>query len=96
MESSYTEASYENSIIELFENMGYTYCYGPNFPRDLTDPIMEDQFKNSLETVNPKLPSQAIDEAIYKIKNYEAGTLVSKNEVFMDYLQNGVEVTYRE
>lgn len=73
MESSYTEASYENSIIELFENMGYTYCYGPNFPRDLTDPIMEDQFKNSLETVNPKLPSQAIDEAIYKIKNYEAG-----------------------
>ena len=96
MESSYTEASYENSIIELFENMGYTYCYGPNFPRDLTDPIMEDQFKNSLETVNPKLPSQAIDEAIYKIKNYEAGTLVSKNEVFMDYLQNGVEVTYRD
>lgn len=96
MESSYTEASYENSIIELFENMGYTYCYGPDFPRDLTDPIMEDQLKNSLETVNPKLPSQAIDEAIYKIKNYEAGTLVSKNEVFMDYLQNGVEVTYRD
>lgn len=96
MESSYTESSYENSIIELFENMGYTYCYGPDFLRDFTDPIMEDQLKFSLETVNPKLPSQAIDEAIYKIKTYEAGALVSKNEVFMDYLQNGVSVSYQD
>ena len=96
MESSYTESSYESSIIELFENMGYTYCYGPDFSRDFTDPIMEDQLKFSLETVNPKLPPQAIDEAIYKIKNYEAGALVSKNEVFMDYLQNGVSVSYQD
>lgn len=96
MEPSYTEASYENSIVELLENMGYTYCYGPDFSRDFTDPIMEDQLRYSLETVNPKLPSQAIDEAIYKIKNYEAGSLVSKNEVFMDYLQNGVSVSYQD
>lgn len=96
MESSYTEASYENSIVELLENMGYTYCYGPNFSRDFTDPIMEDQLRYSLETVNPKLPFQVIDEAIYKIKNYEAGSLVSKNEVFMDYLQNGVSVSYQD
>lgn len=96
MEPSYTEASYENSIVELLENMGYKYCYGPDFSRDFTDPIMEDQLRYSLETVNPKLPSQAIDEAIYKIKNYEAGSLVSKNEVFMDYLQNGVSVSYQD
>lgn len=96
MEPSYTEASYENSIVELLENMGYTYCYGPDFSRDFTDPIMEDQLRYSLETVNPKLPSQAIDEALYKIKNYEAGSLVSKNEVFMDYLQNGVSVSYQD
>ena len=96
MEGSFTEASYENSIIELLKNMGYTYVYGPDFDRDLTDPLMEDQLRSSLEMINPQLPSQAITEAIYKLKTYEAGALVSKNEVFMDYLQNGVEVSYRD
>ena len=57
---------------------------------------MADELKNSLEMVNPNLPSAAINEAIYKLRNYEAGSLVSKNEVFMDYLQNGIEVSYQE
>ena len=64
MGASFTEASYENSIIELLENMGYTYCYGPDYERDLTDPLMEDQLRSSLEMINPALPSQAITEAI--------------------------------
>ena len=96
MEGSFTEASYENSIIELLENMGYAHVYGPDYERDLTDPLMEDQLRSSLEIINPQLPSQAITEAIYKLKTYEAGALISKNEVFMEYLQNGIDVTYRE
>ena len=27
--SIFNEASYEDSIIELFENLGYSYVYGP-------------------------------------------------------------------
>ena len=31
----YTEADYENSVIELFRNdLGYDYAYGPNIDRD--------------------------------------------------------------
>ena len=30
----------------------------------------------------------------YKLKNFETGTLLQKNMVFMDYLQNGVPVKY--
>ncbi len=29
----FNEANYENSIIELFENMGYTHVYGPDYVR---------------------------------------------------------------
>ena len=36
----------------------------------------------------------ALTEAIYKLKNFETGTLLQKNMVFMDYLQNGVPVKY--
>lgn len=92
----FNEATYENSIIELLGNLGYIHVYGPDVERDFHDPLMADELKNSLEMVNPNLPSAAINEAIYKLRNYEAGSLVSKNEVFMDYLQNGIEVSYQE
>lgn len=92
----FNEATYEKSIIELLGNLGYTHVYGPDVERDFHDPLMADELKNSLEMVNPNLPSAAINEAIYKLRNYEAGSLVSKNEVFMDYLQNGIEVSYQE
>ena len=36
----------------------------------------------------------ALNEAVYKLKNFEGGTLLQKNMVFMDYLQNGVPVKY--
>lgn len=94
--SVFNESSYENSIIELFENLGYTRVYGPDMTRDIKDPLMVDQLRSSLEMINPTLPSAAINEAIYKLRNYEAGSLVSKNKVFMDYLQNGIQISYQE
>lgn len=93
---TFNEASYENSIIELFENLGYTHIYGPDVDRDIHSPLMDDQLNDSLETINPDLPKVAIEEALFKIKNYEAGSLVSKNEVFTDYLQNGISVSFME
>lgn len=35
MPGLYTEADYENSVIELFRNMGYSYLYGPDIERDV-------------------------------------------------------------
>lgn len=91
----FNEASYENSIIELLENLGYAHVYGPDVPRDYHDPLMAEELRNALERINLDIPSQAIDEAVFKLRNYEVGSLVSKNEVFMDYLQNGVEVSFQ-
>lgn len=36
----------------------------------------------------------AIEEAISKLKNFDMGSLVQKNVVFMEYLQSGVPVKY--
>lgn len=91
----FTEASFENAVIEIFrDQLGYTYYYGPDVARDYHDPIFEDYLESSLKRVNPSMPSEAITEAIYHLKNFEAGSLVQKNEVFMDYLQNGITVNY--
>lgn len=94
--SGFNESSYENSIVELLESLGYTHLYGPDVKRDTRNPLYEEQLRSSLESINPKLPAVAIDEAIMKIKEYEAGSLVSKNEIFTDYIQNGVTVSFQK
>lgn len=91
----FTEASFENAIIELYrDRLGYTYKYGPEVDRDYHDPFYEDYLRPAIERINPALPSEAIDDAIYHLHNFEAGSLVLKNEIFMDYLQNGITVSY--
>ena len=92
----YTESSYENAIIRLFEEMGYTHAYGPDVVRDYKVPYYADELTAALYRLNPSLPDDAISDALHKLTNYENGELVQKNAVFMDYLQNGVEVRYTE
>lgn len=94
MASFYSEEDYENSIIELFQNMGYRHLYAPDLERDFYSPLYEEELVDALQRLNPTMPNNAIQEAIHKIKNYENGELVQKNTVFMDYVQHGVEVRY--
>lgn len=96
MSESYTEADYENSIIELFQNMGYRYVYAPDLERDFHSPLYEEELNDALYRLNPRASKHAISEALRKIKNFENAELVQKNELFMNYLQNGVEVKYFE
>lgn len=91
----YDEAVYENSIIELFrDNLGYDYVYGPDLERNFNNPLYEDMLIDSLYNLNRGLPDDAIQDALFKLKNFENGELVQKNAVFMDYLQNGIPVRY--
>lgn len=91
------EEAYENSIIELFEELGYTHVYGPDVEtRDFTSPLYEAVLTNSLHQINSNLPDEAINEALFKLKNFENAELTQKNAVFMDYLQNGITVRYTE
>jgi len=93
--SFFTEASYENSIIELFQNnLGYEYAYGPDIERDFYSPIYEEVLTDSLYRLNRDLPDDAIQDALFKLKTFENGELVQKNAVFMDYLQNGIPVRF--
>ena len=95
MLQQYNEASYENSVIELFRNdLGYDYAYGPDIERDFYCPLYEEVLIDSLYRLNRGLPDDAIQDALFKLKNFENGELVQKNSVFMDYLQNGIPVRY--
>lgn len=94
MSGFYTEADYENSVIELFQNMGYRYVYAPDLERDFRSPLYEEELNDAIYRINPDMPENAITEALYKLKNFENAELVQKNALFMDYIQHGIEVRY--
>lgn len=94
---SFTESHYENAIRQLFqEQLGYNYVYGPDVERDYHSPLYEGALLPALRRINRNLPEEAVAEAVYKLKNFEGGSLLQKNMVFTDYLQNGVPVKYVE
>lgn len=95
MSMFYTESNYESAVLQLFQDkLGYPYIYGPDIERDYHSPLYEAALLPSLQRINQGLPMDALNEALYKLKNFESGTLLQKNMVFMDYLQNGVPVKY--
>jgi len=92
---AYTEANYENAVIEVFrDTLGYGYAYGPDVARDYAESLYLDELLPALRRINPKLPEAALSEAVYKLRNFEGGTIFQKNVDFMDYLQNGISVNF--
>lgn len=92
----FTEADYEKSVIELFQNLGYSYIYAPELERDYSCPVLESTLQDCLVKINKNLPYAAIIEAIGKLRDFESGSLLQRNEIFMNYLQNGIPVKYVE
>ena len=96
MATFFTEADYEKSVIELFQNLGYSYIYAPELERDYSCPVLESTLQDCLVKINKNLPYAAIMEAIGKLRDFDAGSLLRRNEIFMNYLQNGIPVKYIE
>lgn len=93
---SYTESNYENAIIQQMRELDYDYVYGPDVERDYEDPLYSAVLEASIRRVNPDVSEAAITEALYKLRNIENGPLPFRNAIFMDYLQNGIDVSYSE
>lgn len=91
----FTEDTYEQAVIELFEGMGYIHIYAPDMNRtDYSSPLLDSVLQDCLVRINKGLPIEAIQEALTKLRTFENGSLVQKNMAFMDYLQNGITVKY--
>ena len=94
MSTSYTEADYEKSVMELFEGLGYTRLYGPEVERDIRSPLYDAVLTEQIRRLNPSLPDEALVAALDQLRNIESGELVQRNKVFMDDLQNGISARY--
>ena len=97
--NGYTENEYELALIELFQSLEckqYRYEYGPDIERDYSNPLLDDVLQASLQHINPKVPTSAIDDAIKKLHQIEGSSLYECNFKFTQMLQYGIEVQYTD
>lgn len=91
----FTEDEFEQSIISLFEGLGYTHFYGPNIDRDYNNPLYEDHLRESLSRINPNLKFSVIDSAVNQLKGLvSSSNLIESNYNFTEFLQKGMSVNY--
>jgi type I restriction enzyme R subunit len=100
---TFTESTVEEAALQLFEELGYAVLHGPNIaPGELfaerasySDVVLVGRLKQALARINPKIPSEAIEEAIRKLLRTESPSLDENNRRFHHFLTEGVPVEYR-
>ena len=91
----YNEHELEMSIIQMFEEKGYTYIENNDewlADRNLDDFIIEDDLLEALETINSKVKRSLFNEVVNKIKHLDALSFIDKNRLLHKYLVDGIFV----
>ncbi len=91
----YNEHELEMSIIQMFEEKGYTYIENNDewlANRNLDDFIIEDDLLEALETINSKVKRSLFNEVVTKIKHLDVLSFIDKNRLFHKYLVDGIFV----
>lgn len=95
----YTEDSYEQTILELFREIDYEVLHGPDVDaatgRDLTDATIPRMLREAMLRINGSEKTAAVDEAIRKINELFSQPLIPANVQMTDWMQNGVDVTFK-
>ena len=86
----FTEDTYEQALIALFQELGFRYKYGPDIEREYSNPLLDDVLQESLQRINPTLPASAIDDAIRKLQQIEGSSLYECNFKFTQMMQYGM------
>lgn len=96
-----TESKIEEFAIGLFEQLGYSYFYGPDIAPDGVCPkrtsfeevVMTENLRSAVYRINPKLSQEVCDEAVSKVLRIAAPDLLANNEAFHRMLTEGIPVS---
>ena len=96
-----TESKIEEFAIGLFEQLGYSYFYGPDIAPDGVCPkrasfeevVMTENLRSAVYRINPKLSQEVCDEAVSKVLRIASPDLLANNEAFHRMLTEGIPVS---
>ena len=103
MNSSFSESIVEEATLEWLEGLGYITFNAseiapdsPNSERQTyADIVLIDRFRLALQTINPNIPPDAIEEAIRKVSRTDTPSIFENNRRFHKLLTDGVDVEYQ-
>ena len=92
----FTEDSYEQALISLFQELGYEYECGFDVERDYRIPYHKADLLESLKRLNPEYKDDVIEQGVVQLTNINMVSMEQRNELFTKWLQGGMEVSYQE
>jgi type I restriction enzyme R subunit len=100
----FTESTVEEATLELFSALGYTIVHGPLIaPGELlaeraeySEVLLVGRLKQALARINPKIPADAIADAVRKLSSIAGPNLEESNRRFHQFLTDGIDVEYRD
>ncbi|MGI8836530.1 MAG: type I restriction endonuclease subunit R [Pyrinomonadaceae bacterium] len=103
MSTRFTESVVEEAALSWLGELGYSILAGPEIAPgellaerdDFSDVVLTTRLQAALYSLNPNIPSEALDHALRKITRSEAPSLTANNRASHRMLIDGVEVEYR-
>jgi len=100
---TFTESTVEEAALEVLDGLGYTILHGPEIApgellaerTDYSEVVLVGRLQQALARINPRIPADAIEEAVRKILSIQAPNLEESNRRFQRFLTDGINVEYR-
>jgi type I restriction enzyme, R subunit len=99
-----TENAIEVFAIQLFEKLGYSHVYAPDFAPDGEHPernrydevLLTQRLSTAVRRINPSIPLATQQAAIKEVARIHSPELLTNNEAFHRMLTEGVNVSYQQ
>ena len=99
-----TESAIEDYAINLFEQQGYSYIYGPDIAPDTAiaerqrydEVLLVGRLEKALSRINPSIPQAQLQTALKEVQRVHSPDLLTNNETFHRLLTEGVTVSHQQ
>ena len=103
MTAKFTESLVEEATLTWFGRLEYEVLHGPDIApeepaaerKSFQEAYLEGRLRAALESLNPDLGAEALEDAFRKITRPEGATLEARNRAFHRMLVDGVTVEYK-
>jgi len=98
-----TESAIEEFALDLFQQLGYSYLYGPDIAPDgehqerqhYDEVLLIGRLEAALKRINPTVSHDVLQAALKDVQRVHSPDLLANNETFHRLLTEGVKVSYQ-
>jgi len=102
--SKTSETTLEKMALDWFQALGWQSAFGPDISPggsgcergEYGQVVLVGRLRTALESINPNIPPDALEEAIRKLSRSESPSLIENNRRFHRMLTDGVDVSYMQ